>query len=150
MTSYPKMATVQKKAICVLWFFETKSVIKLQRSYRKQYGKDPPSDNAIRRWLKQFQEISSVVHRKGAERPSASQEGVDLIQEVSSRSSQKSIKRPPLRLGISQTSVWRVFHNRLQSADPDSNLESPCILNERLSKIDSVFQLKEKREEYVH
>jgi hypothetical protein len=32
------------------WFFETKSVIKTQRCYRNQYGKYPPSDNAIRRW----------------------------------------------------------------------------------------------------
>jgi hypothetical protein len=36
------------------WFFETKSVIKMQHRYRTQYGKDPPSDNALRRWLKQF------------------------------------------------------------------------------------------------
>jgi hypothetical protein len=48
--------------------FETKSVTKTQRRYRNQYGKDPPSDNAIRRWLKQFQEIGSVLHRKGAHR----------------------------------------------------------------------------------
>jgi hypothetical protein len=37
-----------------------------RRRYRTQYGKDPPSDNAIRRWLKQFQETGSVLHRKGA------------------------------------------------------------------------------------
>jgi transposase len=73
MTSYLKMATVQEKAMCVLWFFEPKSVIKMQHSYRTQYGKDPPSDNAIRRWLKQFQETGSVLHRKGAGRPSTSQ-----------------------------------------------------------------------------
>jgi hypothetical protein len=60
------MATVQEKAMCVLWFFETKSVIKTQRRYRTQYGKDLPSDNAIRRWSKQFQETGSVLHRKGA------------------------------------------------------------------------------------
>jgi hypothetical protein len=54
------MATVQEKAMCVLWFFETKFVIKMQRRYRTQYGKDPPSDNAIRRWLKQFQETGSL------------------------------------------------------------------------------------------
>jgi transposase len=72
MTSYVKMATVREKAICVLWFFETKSDIKTQRRYRTQYGKDPPSDNAIRRWLKQFQETGSVQHRKRAGRPSTS------------------------------------------------------------------------------
>jgi hypothetical protein len=73
------MATVQKKAMCVLWFFETKSVIKMKNRYRTQYGKDPPSDNAIRRSLKQFQETGNVLHRKGRGRPNTSQEYVDQI-----------------------------------------------------------------------
>jgi hypothetical protein len=68
----PNKMTVQERAICVLWFFETKSVIKKQRRYKTQYGNDPPSDNAIRRWLKQFQETGSVLHRKGVGRPSTS------------------------------------------------------------------------------
>jgi hypothetical protein len=29
------------------WFFETKSVIKTKCRYRTQYGKAPPSDNAM-------------------------------------------------------------------------------------------------------
>jgi transposase len=62
MTLYFKIAT----AMCVIWFFETKSVIIKQRRYRTQYGKAPPSDNVIRRWLKKFQETGSVLHRKGA------------------------------------------------------------------------------------
>jgi hypothetical protein len=33
----------------------------MQRRYKTQYRKDPPSDNAIRRCLKQFQETDSVV-----------------------------------------------------------------------------------------
>jgi hypothetical protein len=41
------MATVQEKAICVLRFFATKSVIKMQHRYRTQYGKDPPSNNLV-------------------------------------------------------------------------------------------------------
>jgi hypothetical protein len=75
------MATVQVKAMCVLWFFETKSIIKMQHRYRTQYRKDPPSDNATRHWLKQFQETGSVLHRKGAGRSSTSQEDVDRIQK---------------------------------------------------------------------
>jgi hypothetical protein len=55
------MATVEEKAMCVLWFFETKSDMKTQRLYRTQYGKDPPSGNAIQRWLQQFQEADSVL-----------------------------------------------------------------------------------------
>jgi hypothetical protein len=61
MTSYLEMATVPEKAMCFLRFFGTKSVIKKQRRYRTQYGNDPPSDNPIRRWLKQFQETGNVV-----------------------------------------------------------------------------------------
>jgi hypothetical protein len=63
--SYLKVGTVQEKAICVLWFFETKSFIKMQR-----------------RCFKQFQETGSVLHRKGAGKPSISQEVVDRIQEA--------------------------------------------------------------------
>jgi response regulator of citrate/malate metabolism len=108
MTSYLKMATVQEKATCVLWFFETESVTKTQRRYRTQYGKDPPSDNAIRHWLKQFKRL----HRKGAGRPSTSQEDVDRIQGAFSRRPQKSTRRA-LQLGIPQTTLWWVVHNRL-------------------------------------
>jgi hypothetical protein len=46
---YLKMITVQENVICVHWFFETKFVIKMQRRYRTQCGKDPPSDNAMQR-----------------------------------------------------------------------------------------------------
>ncbi|GBN92502.1 hypothetical protein AVEN_81856-1 [Araneus ventricosus] len=87
------MATVQEKAMCVLWFFETKSVITTQRRFRTTYKKDPPSDNSIRRWLTQFQETGSVLHRKGAGRPSTSQENVDRIQETFTRSPRKSTRQ---------------------------------------------------------
>jgi hypothetical protein len=73
MTSYLKMATVRTKAVCILWFFDTKLVIKTQHRYITQYGKDPLVDNAIRRRLKQFQEIGIALHRKGVGRPSSSQ-----------------------------------------------------------------------------
>jgi hypothetical protein len=94
------MVTIQGKAMCVLWFLETKSVIKMQRRYRTQYGIDPHSDNAIQRWLKQCQVTSNVLHRKVAGRPSASQEEVDRIQEAFSRSTQKSTRRTSLKLGL--------------------------------------------------
>jgi hypothetical protein len=48
------MDNVEEKAMGVLSFFETKSLIRTQRRYRTQYGNDPQSDNAIRRWIKQF------------------------------------------------------------------------------------------------
>jgi hypothetical protein len=72
----------------------------MQRPYRTQYGKDPPSDNAIRRWLEQFQDTGTVVHLKGAGRLSTSQEDVGRIQEKFPRSPQKSTRRASLQLGI--------------------------------------------------
>jgi hypothetical protein len=42
--------------------FEIRSVMKTQRHYRTQYGKNLPSDNAIELWLKQSQETGSVLH----------------------------------------------------------------------------------------
>jgi hypothetical protein len=71
MTSYLKWRTL---------VFRNKVRYQKQCRYRTQYGKEPPSDNAIRRWLKQYQETGSVLHRKGAGRPSTSQKGVDRTQ----------------------------------------------------------------------
>jgi hypothetical protein len=100
--------------MCILSFFETKSVIKMQRRYRTQYGKDPHPDNAIRRSVKQFRETGSVLHRKGTGRPSSSQEDVDRIQEAFSRNPCKSTRGASLQLVIRQTTVRRVNHNRLR------------------------------------
>jgi hypothetical protein len=75
-------------------FRKKKSVIKLQRRYRTQYEKDAPSDNAIRRWVKQFQETEKE-------------------QEDDDRNPQKSPRRASLQLGTPQTTAWRVAHNRL-------------------------------------
>ncbi|GBM29272.1 hypothetical protein AVEN_155225-1 [Araneus ventricosus] len=58
------MATVQEKAMCIVWFFETKSVTITQHRFRTTYKKDPPSDNSIRRWLTQFQETGNERERK--------------------------------------------------------------------------------------
>lgn len=99
--------------MCLLWIFETKSVIKKQRSFRTQYGKDPPSNNATRRWVNQFQEAGSVLDGRGKGRPSISQEDDDRIQEAFSRSPQKSARRTSLQVGIARTIVLRVVHNCL-------------------------------------
>jgi hypothetical protein len=104
MTSYIKIAAVQEKIMCVLWFFETKSVVKMQRRYKTCYGRDPPSDNAIRRSLQQFQETDTVLHR-----PNLLQEDVDRMQEAFSRSPQKSTRRASVQLDTPQTTVITAF-----------------------------------------
>jgi transposase len=107
----PQNGDCSREAVFILSFFETKSVIKTHHRYRTQYGKDPPSDNAIRRWLKQYRENGNVMRRKGEGKTNTSQEDV-RIQEAFSRNTQKSNRRASLQLGIPHTTVWRVVHNR--------------------------------------
>ncbi|KAG8253726.1 hypothetical protein J6590_029299 [Homalodisca vitripennis] len=71
------MASVQEKARCVLWFHESRSVITVQRRFRLEYGRNPPSNNSIKRWYRQFEQTGSVQHRKGAGRPPVSEAIVD-------------------------------------------------------------------------
>jgi hypothetical protein len=92
----PQKGDYSKESNVHTLFFETKSVIKRSRRYRTQYGKHPPSDNVVRRWLKQFQETGSVLRRKGVERMSTLEENVDRIQEAFSRSPQKSSRQDSL------------------------------------------------------
>jgi hypothetical protein len=51
-------------------------------SLQNPIWKRPSSENVIRHWLKPFQATGSVLHRKGAGRPSTSQEVVDRIHEA--------------------------------------------------------------------
>jgi hypothetical protein len=56
-----EMASVQERARCGGWLFETKSVTQTQRHYRTQFNKQPPSDSAIRDWQWRFLETGSVM-----------------------------------------------------------------------------------------
>ena len=50
-------ANRSEKAFCVLTFHESRSVTIVQRQFpTTKFGKEPPSDNSIRRWYAQFQE----------------------------------------------------------------------------------------------
>jgi hypothetical protein len=42
-------------------YFGFSKCIKKQHRFTTQYGKDPLSDNAIRHWLRQFQETGNVI-----------------------------------------------------------------------------------------
>jgi hypothetical protein len=62
------MATMQERAHCVGWLFETKSVAQTQRNYGTQFNKQPPNYKAIRDWQRRFIEIGSVHDRKRSDR----------------------------------------------------------------------------------
>lgn len=76
------MATLQEKAQCESWFIETKSDTEVQQNFRTTYGRDPPSRPTIRTWQKKFMDTGSVLHRKGAGRPSTSTEDIERVREA--------------------------------------------------------------------
>lgn len=108
------MATVQQKAQCVLWLAEFKSVITVQRNFRRVYDTDPPHPNSIRRWYEQFQVTGSINIKKSPGRPRTSDEAVERIRQSCVRSPKKSIARRSLQLGIPKTTIQNVLHKRLR------------------------------------
>jgi hypothetical protein len=38
------MATVQEKAMCVLWLWKTKSPVTLKRRFQREFNKNPPTE----------------------------------------------------------------------------------------------------------
>ena len=75
-------ANGSEKAFCVLTFHECQSVTIVQRQFRTKFGKEPPSDNSIRRWYAQFQETGCVCKRKSTGRPSATEEQVERVCRI--------------------------------------------------------------------
>jgi hypothetical protein len=75
------MATVQVRARCVGWLFETKSVTQTQLNYRTQFNKQPPSDTTIRDWQRRFLETGSVHDSKRCGRPGVSDECAERIRQ---------------------------------------------------------------------
>ncbi|KFM60144.1 hypothetical protein X975_22189, partial [Stegodyphus mimosarum] len=108
------MATPQQKAQCVIWLIETKSVVTVQRNFRRNYGVNPPSDKPIREWFSAFKETGSVLKQKSPGGPSVSQEKVDRIRASCLQSPKKSFTRRSLELGLPRSTVGKVLHKRLR------------------------------------
>ena len=89
-----KAANGSEKAFCVLTFHECGSITIVQRQFRTKFGKQPPSDNSIRRWYAQFQETGCVCERKSTGRPSMTEEQVEQVRQTFVLSLRKSaVKR---------------------------------------------------------
>ena len=70
------MATPQQKVFCVLQFESCKSVVKVQRAFRRQFNRDPTNANSIRRRHNQFATIGCLCKGKSVERTRMSEENV--------------------------------------------------------------------------
>lgn len=106
--------TGAERARCVLLFHETNSATSVQRRFRNEFGKDPPSRPTIYSWYNNFvQSGCSVPHSKSPGRPSVSDAVVEQVRESFARSPKKSTRRASRETGIPQKTVWRVLRKRL-------------------------------------
>ena len=85
--------TGAEKAFCVLQFAKCESIVIVQRRFRTQYHKDPPTDKQIRTWYNNFEHTGSLSAGKLIGRPSISVVDVERVREEFTRSPQKSTHR---------------------------------------------------------
>jgi hypothetical protein len=104
----------QQKAMSVLWFWETKSVIQVQRRYSPEYEERAPGWQSIKRRLEHIQETASVLHKIGAGWPSVEADTVQMVHEVFQSSPPKSIRRASRELQVSRSTVQKILHRRLK------------------------------------
>jgi len=114
LTSCKMAASGEEKAFCVLHFHVSKSVLTAKREFRTRFKKEPPTKKSIRSWYDKFQRTGCLCKGKSPGRPSTSEATLVRIRKSFRRSSQKSTARASRKLGIPQTTVWRVLRKRLQ------------------------------------
>lgn len=112
-TIITKMATPQQKAFCVLKFESCKSVITVQRAFRRQFNCDPPNANNIRRWHNQLATTGCLCKGKSVGRPRVSEENVQRVRDAFVRSPKKSVRKASRELAMPVMTVWKVLRKRL-------------------------------------
>ena len=76
------MASQQEKALCVLRFEVSRSVITVQREFRARFRKDAPCRNNISRWYRQFVETGCLCKGKSPGRPRVSDDNIERVCEA--------------------------------------------------------------------
>lgn len=106
--------TGPERARCVFWFEESKSATTVQRKFRTEYVRDPPSRPTIYEWHKCFLETGcSVRHNKSPGRPRTSDVVVEQVRQSFVTTPTKSTRRASRELGVPHMTVWRVLRKRL-------------------------------------
>ncbi|GBN33285.1 hypothetical protein AVEN_124215-1 [Araneus ventricosus] len=99
------MTSPGEKANCVGCYFESKSIVKVQRNFHTKFNKPPPSRNSILFWHKKFLETCSVLDKARSSRPSTSDSDVERICEAFTRSLTKSTIQASIELGVARSSI---------------------------------------------
>jgi hypothetical protein len=68
----------------------SKSVVTVQRAFRAEYAKEPPTDKTIRAWYKQFTETGCLCKQKSCGRPLTAEDDVERVRASFVHSPKKS------------------------------------------------------------
>jgi len=108
-----KMASQQKKALCVLRFEVSRYVITVRRELRARFSKNAPHRNNITRWYRQFVETGCLCKDKSPGRPRVSGDNIERVCETFQRSPRRSAARAIRELDVPQITMWKVLRKRL-------------------------------------
>ncbi|CAH0547295.1 unnamed protein product [Brassicogethes aeneus] len=106
---------INQRIFAVNSFTLTQSFVQTQRRFRREYNlpvrSEVPSRNAILRWVRDFNEKSSVKS-KFANGPRAvrTQENIGRVREAFERSPRRSVVRHSIALHISDQSLQTILH----------------------------------------
>jgi hypothetical protein len=97
-----------------VWFSEFKSIVRVQREFRRVYQKAAPDAKRIKAWQNKFLETGSVLKGHGGGRQRVSDEKVENVRQAFVRSPRKSIRRASRELQMPPATVHKVLRKRLR------------------------------------
>ena len=111
--------SVQQRIFCVEQFVLSKSIVSVQREFRRKFGDDrqrgaAPSRKIIGQWVRQWRETGSVQVRVRTRRNTVrSPENIQRVRRALERSPRRSVRRNSQLLNLSDRSVRRILHHDL-------------------------------------
>ncbi|PSN47942.1 hypothetical protein C0J52_25552 [Blattella germanica] len=76
------MEIPNERAQVVWWYAETKSIIQVQRNFRRVYNKDPPTHKTVKAWCNQFLATGNVMKGHGGGIPRIQENVVENVQST--------------------------------------------------------------------
>lgn len=110
---------VNEHVFAVTTFIEWKSIITVQRNFRRQFnilvGGNVPSRSSILDWYHKFQNTGSVLTTyKGSQKSVRTPENIERVRQAIDQSPQRSARRHSQSLNLSTRTVQKILHNDLQ------------------------------------
>jgi hypothetical protein len=123
------MAAPGEKSFCGLEYHASKSVVTVQRAFRANCAKDPPTEKTIRAWYKEFTETGCLCKQKSSGHPLIAEGDVERVRASFLHSPKKSTGTAAKELSMSKTTAWRVLRGRflvVNVCNHEEHYETPC------------------------